>query len=196
MRAILSGVVRFHAAFFGRIEAMLASWLPALFARLAFGVVLAGYYWQSALGRFAEGLAAPLRLNEAAYAEVLPLVAQAHAAVGDPVPTLPWALVVALVSWAEIILPGLILVGLATRVAALAMVLVVLAGGVTQRLQAGVSPLPGALGGLFDADPSGFLDQRLLWLVPLMALMIRGAGQVSLDRLFGPRLLAMAGKHP
>jgi hypothetical protein len=73
------------------------------------------------------------------------------------------------------------------------MVLAVVMGTVADRLRAQAPPMPSPLGGLIDADPSGYLDQRLLWLVPLSALIIRGPGRVSVDRLLGPWLAAPAG---
>ena len=43
---------------------------------------------------------------------------------------------------------------------------------------------PETIGAWFDRFPdAAILDQRLLWLVPLVFVVIRGAGYVSLDAL-------------
>ena len=89
-----------------------------------------------------------------------------------------FTLIVLLGSWAEVILPLLILVGLFTRGAALAMMGFVVVQSVVDIWGHDV-----AAGAWFDrASDSVVMDQRLFWLFILAILVTKGAGPLSIDR--------------
>ena len=89
-----------------------------------------------------------------------------------------FTLIVLLGSWAEVILPLLILVGLFTRGAALAMMGFVVVQSVVDIWGHDV-----AAGAWFDrASDSVIMDQRLFWLFILAILVTKGAGPLSIDR--------------
>lgn len=168
---------------FARLDARLsrlcegqADWLLPTLARLAFAGVLMVYFWSSALTK----LDGPLTLSVAAYAQIFP---RAFEVAGfDPDRLGLWHRIVALAgSWAEVILPAMIVLGLMTRLAALGMAGFVLVQSLTDILGHGAGA-----GRWFDrASDAAILDQRAMWLVLLAVLVCKGAGPLSADRILG-----------
>lgn len=165
-----------------RIEAALEPWALGLLARLVFAAVLFGYYWTSALTKIGDGVLGIFTIADAAYFQIVPPVVEAYGYDASAVPVLPWGLIVALGTWAEFLLPVLIVLGLATRPAALGMI-----GFTVVQSYVDVSfhgPDATTLGALFDRDPGGvILDQRALWLFLYAYLAVKGPGALSLDAL-------------
>lgn len=156
-----------------RIGNRAARLILPLLARAAFAAVLAGYFWSSALTKL-DGIVTP---SVGAYAQIFP---RAMAAAGyDPAALGLWPKLVVLVgSYAEFILPALIVLGLATRLAALGMAGFVVVQSLTDVVGHGVAP-----GGWFDAASDAVIaDQRALWLFVLAVLVLKGGGVLSLDR--------------
>ena len=82
--------------------------------------------------------------------------------------------------YAEFILPALIVLGLFTRAAALGMAGFVVVQSLTDIFGHGV-----AAGAWFDrASDALILDQRAFWMLLLVVLVLKGAGPLSIDRLF------------
>lgn len=153
-----------------------ADWLLPTLARLIFAGVLLGYFWASALTKFAG----PFAPSTGAYGQIFP---RAFDAVGFDESRLGlWHWAVALAGgYAELILPALIVLGLLTRFAALGMMGFVVVQSLTDVFGHGV-----AAGGWFDRASDGvILDQRAFWLLLLAVLLGKGAGPVSADRLLG-----------
>ena len=93
-----------------------------------------------------------------------------------------WAVVTA-GTWAEFILPLTILIGLFTRLSALGMIGFIIVQSLTDLYGHGLAGDAKFIGGWFDRIPDTMLiDQRLLWVFPLIALVIKGAGALSIDR--------------
>lgn len=158
-------------------------WALPLLARLVFAGVLLGYFWSSALTKF-DG---PFTPSVGAYAQIFP---KALEAVGyDPGQLGLWPRLVVLAgSYAELVLPALIVLGLATRLAALAMAGFVLVQSLTDIWGHGA-----AAGAWFDrASDALIADQRALWLLLLAALVLKGAGPLAVDRLLRVRLSRLA----
>ncbi len=83
-------------------------------------------------------------------------------------------------SWAEMILPLLILLGLFTRGAALGMVGFIIVQSLTDIFGHGADAA--TIGGWFDrASDALILDQRLLWVFLLLVLVVQGGGRYALD---------------
>ena len=114
--------------------------------------MLLGYYWSSALT--VDGH--PFAFTLGAYYQILPGVTEA--AGYDPAPIHPFfTLIVLLGSWAEVVLPLLLLLGLFTRLAALGMM-----GFVVVQSLVDVTGHDVMAGGWFDRASDGLiLDQRL-----------------------------------
>lgn len=147
--------------------------LPTL-ARLCFAAVLLLYFWGSATTK----LAGPFTPTDGAYIQIFPRVVETLGYDFSRLGLFHWAVVMA-GSYAEVILPLLIVLGLFTRVAALGMIGFILVQSLTDVFGHGV-----AAGAWFDAaSDSVILDQRALWVLLLFVLIFLGAGRLSLDRL-------------
>lgn len=85
-------------------------------------------------------------------------------------------------TYAEFILPILIVVGLFTRLSSFAMIGFIFVMSFVDVQFHGADAA--TVGAWFDRmHNSAILDQRLLWLFPLVYLLIKGAGPFSLDML-------------
>ncbi len=159
--------------------------LPTL-ARFTFAASLAGYFWASAVTKLGDGVLGVFRPSLGAYAQIFP---RAMEAAGYDVSQLGfwhWAVVTSGML-AEFILPALIVLGLATRLAALGMIGFVVIQSLTDII--GHHADASTIGAWFDRVPdSVILDQRLFWLTLLVTLILKGAGPISLDRLAARRL--------
>lgn len=181
--------VRFrYAAAVAAVQRAVDGWFLGLAARLVFSSVLLAYFVNSAKTKVGVGFPGFLIPGPGAYAQILPPVAEA--AGYDPANiAFLWKLVVLAGTYAEFLLPVLILVGLLTRLASLGMIGFVCVMSVVDvwfhHLDAA------SIGMIFDRVPTSLiLDQRLLWLFPLLYLAARGAGRVSLDGVLNGVLAA------
>ena len=96
-------------------------------------------------------------------------------------------LVVLFGGWAEFVLPVLIVLGLLTRLAALGMTGFIVMQSVTDIW--GHMADAATIGAWFDrASDALILDQRLMWVVMLAILVLRGGGPLALDRLINRAL--------
>lgn len=156
--------------------------VPTL-ARLVFAGVLLAYFWASGLTKLGPGLLGLFEPSLGAYAQIFP---RAMEAAGYDVSQFGlWhKLVVLAGTWAEFILPLLIVLGLMTRLAALGMIGFIIVQTLTDLIGHGALAQPETLGAWFDRTPDDLImDQRALWLLLLVILVIKGGGALSLDRL-------------
>ena len=174
-------LIRLHDRAFTGLER--AEWLLPTLARLVFAGVLLGYFWASGLTKLGDGLAGIFQPSLGAYAQIFP---RAMEAAGYDISQFGlWhKLVVLAGTWAEFILPLMIVLGLMTRLAALGMIGFVIVQTLTDLIGHGALAQPATLGAWFDRIPdTPILDQRALWFVLLMVLVVKGAGALSLDRI-------------
>ncbi len=159
-------------------------WLLPSLSRLAFAAVLLAYFWASAQTKLGAGLFSP---SVGAYAQIFPRAMEA--AGFDPSQMGAWRKLIVLAgTWAEFVLPALIVLGLMTRAAALGMI-----GFVAVQSLTDVFGHAADFGAWFDrASDSLIADQRALWLVLLSVLVVQGAGPLSADRLLGGSLRSAA----
>lgn len=152
------------------------SLVPVL-ARLSFAAVLLVYFWASGLTKL-DGLFTP---SLGAYAQIFPRAMEAAGFDASQMGAMRTLIVLA-GSWAELILPAMIVLGLATRLAALGMIGFVVVQSLTDIIGHGASAA--TIGAWFDrASDALILDQRALWVVVLLTLVLKGAGPFSLDHL-------------
>ena len=159
-----------------------AQWLLPSLARLVFAGVLLAYFWASGLTKLGPGLLGLIQPSVGAYAQIFP---RAIEAAGYDITqlTLWHRLVVLAGTWAEFLLPMMIVLGLMTRLAALGMIGFILVQTATDLIGHGAWAQPDTFGAWFDRVPdSPIMDQRALWVMLLMVLVIKGAGPLSLDR--------------
>ncbi|MCI4660301.1 MAG: DoxX family protein [Neomegalonema sp.] len=175
-----------HQEAFRRLQAGLEDWFLGLFVRFAFASVLLLYYWNSALlkvidpAKGAEGWLDYLTVRDNALSQIAPKALEAVEYDANQLGIGYW-LMAYLGTYAEFILPALIVLGLFTRLASLGMI-----GFVAMQTWVDVSGHGSASGipeKMFDHLSNHVIaDQRLLWIVLFVYLAIRGAGAFSLDR--------------
>ena len=168
-----------HATAARRLTAAAPEVLPFA-ARLVFAGVLLAFFWRSAATKLGPG---PFTPSDGAFIQVFPRAVEA-AAYDFAQLTGVHAAVVLAGTWAEFLLPALIVAGLFTRLAALGMAGFVGVMSLTDVLGHGVAGAD--LGAWFDGAPGALiLDQRALWLLLLGILVLLGPGRLSADRLIG-----------
>ncbi len=168
------------------MEAALEPWLLGLLARFTFAAVLFGYYWNAALTKIEPGLFGWLSIRDAAYFQIIPPVVEAYGYNASAVPTFPWGLIVAAGTYAEFVLPVLIVSGLVTRLAAAGMIVFVIVQSWVDIAFHGADAA--TIGALFDRHSgSVIMDQRTMWVFLLAYLVVKGAGLFSLDALLRRR---------
>lgn len=186
MTNVIDYLAGLHGRVFGHLERHGDSWLLGLIARVAFASVLWGYFLNSARTKVGEGFFGFFSISPGAYYQIaLPAVEAAGGDV-DAVAFVPWGLIVAMGTYAEFILPLLIVIGLFSRIAALGMIGFI---AVQTFVDITVHQIGAeTIGALFDRFPDGVIaDQRLLWIVPLLVIAIKGPGLVSVDGLLARR---------
>ncbi|MBY6006340.1 DoxX family membrane protein [Salipiger bermudensis] len=173
------------------LEAHTQGLLP-LFARLTFAATLLGYFWASARTKLGDGVLGFLSPSTGAYAQIWPRQFEAVGYDAGQLGLFHWA-VTAAGTWAEFLLPLLIVVGFATRLAALGMIGFITVQSLTDLYGHGGIAHPETLGAWFDRVPDALiLDQRLLWMLIFLTLVLKGGGWLALDRLVARRLAPAA----
>ncbi|GGB32276.1 hypothetical protein GCM10011316_00480 [Roseibium aquae] len=184
MRALTGFLVRIYTTMFGALERLTNGWFLGLAARFVFASVLLMYFWNSGLTKLGNGFLGFLSPSAGAYAQILPQMMEQVSYDTSQIAFFPFGLIVLLGTWAEFILPLLIVVGLFTRAASLGMIVFIIVMSYVDVVGHGADP--STIGALFDGNPSSMIaDQRLLWIFLLLVPLLKGPGWVSLDALFG-----------
>lgn len=175
-------LISLHNAVFAAVERLGDELLPLL-SRLVFAGVLLGYFWNSAMTKLGDGFFGFLSPSVGAYSQIFPKQLEAVTYDTSQLGVFHWLVVVA-GTWAEFILPLLIVIGLFTRLAALGMIGFVVVQSLTDLYGHGGIAHAETLGAWFDRVPdAAILDQRAFWMVVLLTLVIKGAGALSVDRV-------------
>ena len=180
MTSTLDLLTSLHRRVFGALERLGDSWLLGLIARFAFAAVLWSYFLNSAKTKVGDGLTGFFSISPGAYYQIaLPAVEAAGGDV-DAVSFLPWGLIVFMGTYAEFILPLLIVIGLFSRLAAVGMIGFI---AVQTFVDITVHQIGAeSIGAWFDRFPDSIIaDQRLLWIVPLTVIILKGPGLLSVD---------------
>lgn len=147
-------------------------------ARFVFAAVLLVYYINSGFTKIPDGFTNLINPSFNAFAQIFPKGAEAAGYDIAGATTFQKAVILA-GTWAEFILPVLVVVGLFTRAAAFGMIGFVIVQSVTDIFGHG-----GELGKWFDnASDAVILDQRAFWVFLLAYLVFKGGGPLSLDRI-------------
>lgn len=182
MQGLICGSVKLYEAVFSTVEKAAEGWLVGLAARGVFASVLLVYFLNSALTKLGPGPLGFLSPSVGAYAQILPAMMQEVSFNVSKIAFFPYGLIVLLGTWAEFVLPVLIVLGLFTRAASLAMIGFVFVMSYVDITGHHVDAK--TIGMPFDGQPGAIIaDQRLLWIFLLLVLVVRGAGAISLDAL-------------
>ena len=181
---MILAVKSLYMGVFRGIEHLTSSWLPGLAARLIFSSVLMFYFLHAASLKVGSGFPGILIPKSGAYAQMLPPIAEQYGYNADKIPFFPYGLIVYAGTYAEFILPLLILVGLFTRLSSLAFLVFI---AVLTFVDINFHNVDAkTIGHVFDrVSTSVISDQRLLWCFPLLYLLIKGPGVISLDGFLG-----------
>lgn len=179
----MNTLISIHNSVFSRLERL--DWLLPTLARFLFAAVLLIYYWNSAVTKLGNGVFGVLSPSTGAYVQIFPRTFEAVGYDTSQLSFFHWAVVVA-GTWAEFILPVLIVIGLLSRLAALGMIGFVALQSITDIV--GHHADPTTIGAWFDRiENSAIMDQRALWVLLLSIILIKGAGPLSIDRLLSGR---------
>jgi len=181
----MTQLMTFYRAGADRLER--ADWLLPSLARLLFAAILLVYFWVSGLTKLGDGIMGIFSPSTGAYVQIFPRMMEA---VGYDTSqfSLLHRLVILAGTWAEFILPTLIVLGLFTRLAAFGMIIFIAVQSLTDLYGHGGWADPVVLGAWFDRFPGGIIaDQRALWVLLLMVLVMKGAGPLSFDRALRAR---------
>ncbi len=189
---MISGLFNLHKTLVDSLDRATDGWLMGLAARVVFAGVLFMYFMNSALTKFEGG---PFSIADAAYFQIVPPIVEAAGYDASQVAFFPYGLIVYAGSYAEVILPILIVIGLFTRLAALGMIVFIIVQSYVDIAFHGVDAA--TIGAWFDnLSNAVILDQRALWVFLLLFLVLRGPGFVSLDFLFGRRFATQRITEP
>ncbi len=179
----MTALISLHNSVFDWLDRHAGLILPTL-ARFVFAAVLLIYFWKSALTKVGSGVFGLFSPSDGAYVQIFPRAMEAVSYDSSQLGFFHWA-VALLGTWAEFILPALILVGLLSRLAAIGMIGFVVLQSATDIVGHGATDET-TLGAWFDsASGSLIMDQRTLWVMVLLVIVVKGAGPLSLDRLMG-----------
>lgn len=185
---MISQLVGLHNWIFKQIQTHLENWFLGLAARFVFAGVLLFYLLNSARTKVGEGVMGFFTITDNAYFQILPSVVESYDYDASQIPFFPYDIIVAAGTYAEFILPILIVVGLFTRIAAIGMIGFIAVQSLVDILFHGADEK--TIGALFDRfSDSVITDQRSLWVFLLIYLVIRGAGAISLDHLLSRKSL-------
>jgi len=174
---------RFHDGLFFLLRKT-EGWLPGLSARFVFAAVLFMYFFNSAKTKVGELPDGFFQIQDNAYFQIMPAVVERFNYDASQVPLFPYKAIVYLGTYAEFVLPVLIILGLFTRLSSVGMIIFVLVQSFVDISAHAVDAE--TTGAFFDrASDSAILDQRALWVFLLLYLAVYGAGKLSIDYLFG-----------
>lgn len=181
----MTGLISLHTRLFDALESHLAPVLIPTLARLIFAGTLLVYYWNSGMTKLGDGIAGIFNPGFGAYGQILPRMFEAAGYDLSQLGLFPRLIVLA-GTWAEFILPFLLLIGLLTRLSALGMIGFVVVQSWVDIFGHGLAAAD--IGAWFDRNPSSLiLDQRAFWVFLLTVIVLRGAGPVSVDALLRRR---------
>ncbi|MBT0956070.1 DoxX family protein [Alphaproteobacteria bacterium KMM 3653] len=173
---------------FARFEHALSGWFLATAARLVFAGVLLMYFWNSAATKLGDGILGLFKPSSSAYIQIFPKAFEAAGYDPSQLGFFHWLVAVA-GTWAEFILPFLILIGLLTRLAALGMIGFVFVQSIVDITGHGLDEK--SIGAWFDGPSDALImDQRAFWVLLLLILVVRGAGPLSIDGVLGRKAAA------
>lgn len=185
----MNALISLHNSVFGRLER--ADWLLPSVARFLFAAIFLFYYWVSGLTKLGDGVLGVFKPSTGAYAQIFPRAMEAANYDAGQLSAFHWLVVMA-GTWAEFLLPLLIVIGLLTRLSALGMIGFVVLQTLTDLYGHGVIEEPKTVGAWFDKVPDAVIfDQRALWVFLLLVIVVKGAGPLSVDRVLARRASEM-----
>lgn len=171
-----------HCAFFNKLSSITDGWFLSTAARFSFLAVIYFYYINSANTKVGEGFFGFFDVQFGAYIQIL---SEAGMVAYDfEIANVPFLqkCIVYFGTYSEFILPTLIVLGLFTRIASLSMIGFIVVQSYVDITAHGADGT--TIGAWFDRDSASLiLDQRTLWVLLLLILVLKGPGFLSVDKL-------------
>ncbi len=181
--SIVKLLTELHDRVFGLLNQLAGDWFLGLAARLIFASATMFWFLSSAMTKLDGGL---FSISVGAYAQIIPPIMENAGFDPAQIAFFPWKIIVFLGTYTEFILPVILLIGLFTRAASVAMIGFIVVLSFVDVQFHGLEAE--SVGALFDRFPNGIIaDQRLLWIFPLVYLALKGAGPISVDGLLAKR---------
>lgn len=188
---IILTLERIHDAVFEKIEAAAGPWFMPLMARLVFSSVLLMFFINSGLTKVGSGFPDFLIPTTGAYAQIIPSIVEAVSYDTDQIALFPWKLIVLAGTYAEFLLPVMLLLGAFTRLTSVGLIGFIIVMSFVDIRFHGLEA--DSIGMMFDRIHNSVIwDQRLLWVFPLIYLALKGGGPISVDALVLRRFSARA----
>lgn len=182
---------RIHDGVFEKIEAAAGPWFMPLMARLVFSSVLLMFFINSGLTKVGSGFPDFLIPTASAYAQIIPSIVEAVSYDTDQIALFPWKLIVLAGTYAEFLLPVMLLLGAFTRLTSVGLIGFIIVMSFVDIQFHGLEA--DSIGMMFDRIHNSVIwDQRLLWVFPLIYLALKGGGPISVDALVLRRFSARA----
>ncbi|MCW9035279.1 MAG: DoxX family protein [Alphaproteobacteria bacterium] len=179
---IINTLENLYDLVFSTLQRVAGEWFLGLTARLVFSSVLLMFFVSSARTKVGNGFPDFLIPGSGAYAQILPPIAEANNYDISQIAFIPYGIIVLMGTYSEVLIPVLILIGLFTRAASLAMIGFIVVMTFVDIQFHGIDAE--AIGSFFDRiHNSAVSDQRLLWIFPLIYLALNGGGTISVDNL-------------
>ncbi len=190
--AFVMSVKRLYERFFAFLDRITEGWLLPTLARFGFLAVLFMFFWNSAMTKLGDGIFGLFSMSSGAYFQIVP---KAVEAAGYQPGNVGFGadLIVFFGTWAEILLPVLVVIGLFTRLASLGMIGFIVVMTYVDLTAHNLKPE--VVGTLFDGQVTGIWDNRLLWLILLLIPILKGPGPLSVDFVLG-RVLRRRAERP
>jgi len=184
MSSLIGVLYRLYNGVFDLLERLTDGWFLGLASRLIFAAVLFQFFWNSALTKIGGSIMNIFTPTSGAYVQMLPKMMEQVSYDISQIAFFPYGLIVLLGTWAEFILPVMVVIGLFTRAASLGMIVFIIVMSVVD--VTGHSVDAKTIGALFDGDPYSVIsDDRLLWIFLLLVPVLKGPGYLSLDTILG-----------
>lgn len=180
MTGLLNRFLSLYNSLFGLVEKLAGNWLLPTLTRIVFAGTLLIYFWGSATTKLGEGFFGFLFPSPGAYIQIFPKAVEAVGYDTSQLGFFHWLVALA-GTYAEFILPLLIVLGLFTRVAAIGMIGFILVQSIVDITGHGLAAAD--IGAWFDRDSGSLImDQRSFWIFLMILLVVKGAGPFALDR--------------
>lgn len=176
----MNAIVNWSNSLAQRIDYATDGWLVPTLARIFFAGVLLVYFWASAVTKLGDGPLGFIYPSDGAYIQIFPKYIESIGYDFSQLTTYHYVVVLAGM-WAEFLLPLFIVIGLFTRLAAFGMIIFVIVQSLTDIFGHGADAA--TIGMWFDRiEDSKIVDQRSLWILLFLTLVIKGGGPFSIDR--------------
>ena len=153
-----------------------------LAVRVVFSSILLVFFLNSVATKVGSGFLDMFIPQIGAYAQILPSIAEAAGYDISAIALFPWKIIVFAGTYAEFVLPIMLLLGVFTRFTSVSLIGFIVVMSIVDIQFHGLDAA--SIGAMFDrVHDSVIADQRLLWIFLLIHLAVNGGGPISVDTI-------------